>query len=286
MPNAYVSLDLVGSTGVLNVGITGADGTRLRQIAETVSRQIDRFTGRTFYAATDTRYFSGDDKTRVLLPFDITAITTLKEDDNGDATYNKTFSSSDYVKWPYDAASTEGKTWSRPITALEINLRSTGSQDVFMSGQKRYEIVGRFGYSEDVQDTGVNIVAATGSSDTRIQVTIASSTKVEIGDTLLVGTEQMYVHARSSSGYYEVNRAVNGTSVSAHSSSAQVNRYVWPSEITEAAMMQTVRLWSRREQAFGENQAGLLETGQVGPTIRGLDLDVRQLINGFVKPRF
>lgn len=259
-------------------------------MSEAVSREIERITHRHFYTFKDTRYFAGNGKNRILLPWDLARITTLKEDDNGDATYNVTWSSTDYEIWPYEADSTQDVEQARPITAIEVNLRSNGSQDQFLIGQKRYELVGFFGYTERLRDTGARV--AGGSSEVLTSSTkfIASSSNssrydgISVGHTLLLDSEQMYVTQKDTSTFnIHVIRAINGTTGAAHNSSTTINRFIYPAAIVEATLMQTARLWARREKGFADNTLGLQESGQAGPTVTGMDKDVRDLIVPYVR---
>ncbi len=286
--NPYVSLDTFKERGALDVRGSTDDGRHLN-LLEAVSRELDGVMRRHIYSLTATRYFSGNGKTRYLFPdWDIIAITSLKEDDNGDGTYNIIWSSSDYELWPYDADPTGETDRSRPYEALEVNLRSNGSQDVFLKGQKGYEITARFGYSERLADVGVNVSSSGAFESSATSFLLgaegAGSTKIEVGMTIKVGNEQMYVTAlvSGSSATVTVARAVNGTTVSSHAASADIQVYRYPQPIVEAVIEQATRLWTRRGQGYA-NTIGLQETGQVGPLVTGIDRDVRDLIRPYVK---
>lgn len=71
-----------------------ADDTAIEDFIEAVSRFIDNTTGRTFYARTETRYFSVPSGRELKLDDDLLAITTLT---NGDDTV---ISSDDYYFLP------------------------------------------------------------------------------------------------------------------------------------------------------------------------------------------
>ena len=82
MTNAYVSLDNLKSSGVLNITGTDDDG-RLLQLVESVSRLVDRYCNRHFYVLNATRKFDGDGKPVLLVP-DLISVDAngLKTDDN------------------------------------------------------------------------------------------------------------------------------------------------------------------------------------------------------------
>jgi hypothetical protein len=281
MPHSYVRLDDLKDRAGLNIAGT-TENAALRRLFEAVSEQIDDHVHRTFQPFKAVRIFDGNGKTRIPLKWDIARITSLTEDDNLDGAFNTTFGSSDYVTWPYDAASTEDVDWARPVTALEINLKGSGNQDVWLSGKRMYKMTAIFGYAERVRDEGVR---TTGSSFTAASTSFlaSNSTRVSVGDTVLVGSEQMYVVHRTSSEVH-VDRAVNGTTAAVHASSAVVSRFIYPGAIAQAALMQVSRLWTRRESGYSDNAIGLQESGQAGPMVTGMDADVRQLISKYKRP--
>ena len=145
MSFSYISLEKFKSSGVAN--ITKADNdARLRQLLENVSDEINQHTRRHFYSVTQTRYFSGNGDTRLMLPGDLISVTSLKEDADRDGSYEVTWATTDYELWPYDADPTGGLTVARPYRGLEVNRRSNGAQDIFVRGQRQYELSGQWGY--------------------------------------------------------------------------------------------------------------------------------------------
>jgi hypothetical protein len=277
----YLRLDDFKARPGLNIAGT-TDDDALRILGEHITDQFDGYTHRHFHVEKDTRYFAGNDATRILLEWDVARITSLLEDNNHDASYNITFGSSDYVTWPYSAKSTQDRDDARPITALEINLRSSGIQDIWMEGQLRYKLSGLFGYAERLRDDGVK-VGASSVTAASTQFRVTNSTRVSVGDTIVVGNEHMYITARTSSEI-GVIRAVNGTTGSTgHSSSTTIRRFIYPASITQAALMQASRIWTRREKGFADNAVGLQESGQAGPMVTGMDADVRQLLSQYIK---
>jgi hypothetical protein len=123
--------------------ITGTDATRdayLEDMIEASSRWIDGHTGRRFYAASETRYFSGQ-YFDLLFVDDLLSVTTLKTDEDGDRTYEITWATTDYDLEPYNAtvANPPG-----PYTMIRI---SPSGNYIFPYVRKGVQIVGSFGYS-------------------------------------------------------------------------------------------------------------------------------------------
>lgn len=101
--NAYADLTTLKS----RLDITGTgDDTDLLALLVAASRQIDKFTTRFFYVKSGTWYFDGS-PTPIFFD-DILSITTLKLDRDGDATYESTMATSDYVLYPLNKYP---KTW-------------------------------------------------------------------------------------------------------------------------------------------------------------------------------
>lgn len=287
MTNAYVSLDSFKDPGVANLSTTGNDARRL-QVLEDVSEQFNAYLGRFFYSLTSARYFAGNGKTELWLPhgWDLISITTLKEDTGSDASYGTTWAAADYFLMPYEANPAPGVNlgWNRenrPYRKLEINGLSTGSKKQWTQGQRRFELVGKWGYSECTEDTGVLINDATPFSSSATTLAVDGGTAPSAGDTLLIESEQLYVTAVSGNNL-TVERGVNGTTAATHADDTAISRFVYPKQLVEAVVMQASRLWTRRVTGFTE-EGGFEETGQISP-IKGLGLDVRQMLDAFRIP--
>ena len=97
MPNLYASLGMLKSA--LNKTTTTDDTELLREL-DRVSREIDNFTGRQFYAETATRYFGGRGRVSLRVD-DLISVSSLTVDDNGDDTYEITLAvTTDYFLEP------------------------------------------------------------------------------------------------------------------------------------------------------------------------------------------
>lgn len=114
------------------------DDGKLESVVDGVSRAIDAYTGRWFYSASQTRYYTAEDANELEVD-DLLSITTLKTDEGSDRIYERTWASDDYDLWPYNA-STDGK----PYT--EIHTTPQGDY-AFPSTWRGVEIAGAFGYS-------------------------------------------------------------------------------------------------------------------------------------------
>lgn len=118
------------------LGITDSqDDSVIAAVLAAVSREIDDWTGRRFYAASETRYYTADSSELLWLD-DVLSISSLATDEAGDRTYATAWSASYYDLEPYNAA-LQGKPYSR--------LRArTGAFPLTHRGVK---VIGSFGYA-------------------------------------------------------------------------------------------------------------------------------------------
>jgi len=122
--------------------ITSSDTTDddvLEKIIESASRFIDNQSGQRFYSSTgQTLYFTAEDANFLLVP-NLQSVTTLKTDDDGDRTYEDTWTTGDYDLMPYNA-SYQGVPYSWIQTTPESDYS-------FPLIEKGVEIKGDWGYS-------------------------------------------------------------------------------------------------------------------------------------------
>lgn len=121
-------------------GITDtSDDAVFDQVITAVSRQIDEFCHRRFFAVTETRYFKPE-WADLLFVHDLLSVTTLKTDDDGDRTYEHTWATTDYDLGP-DNAALDGKPYTR------IDTTPSGNHTFPVGVRKGVEIAGAWGYA-------------------------------------------------------------------------------------------------------------------------------------------
>jgi hypothetical protein len=151
VPHSYVTVTTMNGTGVLNLPGTAYD-TRIRQFSEGISHQIDTYLGRVVHPRTGTFYFDGHGNNILTVP-DLISVTSLKEDNNGDGTFDTVWDADDYLLYPRNALPTQD--YGRPYNTVYVNPSSNGTQDEFLAGLNRYEIIGTWGYI-DVRLDSIN----------------------------------------------------------------------------------------------------------------------------------
>ena len=278
MTNAYVSLDTLKSSGVLN--ITGAgDDTRLRTLIENVSRMADRYCNRHFFVLSASRKFDGDGTLALLLP-DLVSIDAsgVKTDDDKDRTFETTWAATDYLLLPSNAdPASAGNPQSRPYSRIEVDV-DAGTKSAFPAGRRTVQIAGQWGFWRHL--ARATEIADAIANATTTSVTVSSRADVEAGHTLLIDSEQVYVRSYSGNTLTVV-RGTNGTTAASHSGGVAIDIHEYPGPIVEAAIMQTARLWTRKDSAFG-GVTGFPGTGQ-GSVSNRLDPDTAMLLGQYRK---
>ena len=224
----------------------------LERMIERICRHVDRALNRRFYSETATVEFDGNGTAALRLvdyatePFrgDLISVTTLKVDTTGNGTFDTTLSSgTDYWLDPKNPSTTF-----QPARRILIPVaRSTApSIGVWPGEQRRIQIAGKWGFSEETTDTGLT-GTLDDASDAAITASADASTTIYQGDTLLVESEQMYVTSVTTD-QVSVTRGVNGTTAAAHASKT-ISRIIYPPDVVGAVKSETVRMY--REEATG-----------------------------------
>jgi len=232
--NAYCSIaDLKTSLGITAT----TDDTVLRKMAEAASRMIDVYTGRRFYVESATKYYDGAGA-RLWID-DLLAETTLKTDEDGDATYENTFTTSDYHLYPLNKY---------PKTYIELS--SDSDYGSFGGGiKKAVEIAGTWGYGDGISATPY-IADTTISEDLtagEAAIDVTSATNLSAGQTILIDSEQMFIYSISSSTL-TVECGVNGTTEATHTSGATIYIYQYPYDVWQACIALASAIYQNRNK--------------------------------------
>lgn len=253
---------------------TAEDNTQLLRLLTAASRQVEqpKLAGRDFYCYEGTRYFDGGSK-QLWLPDDILSVTTLKCDRDGDGTYEVTMAATDYYLYPLN---------SYPKILLMVN--SNGNYSSFAPGQpKGIEIAGVFGFADSATPFTEKTALAGALGASAAEVEVDSGAVVKIGQTLRVGSEQMFVEDVVQNKLY-VKRPVNGTTGATHSEDDLVYVYDYPEDITHAVLIAAMRAWKRKDSAY-QDVVGSPETGQV-ITSKGIDPDVAAAVAPYRRQQY
>jgi len=191
----------------------GVVGTKIDSIVdsliESASAHIEAAIGRRFIPVTETRYYPwpqpNGNSLKVYLDEDLLSLTTLNAAAQ-DASPT-TIAASDYFLEPVN---------NPPYRRIEIDRSSSAS---FVSGdtpQRSISVLGRWGYSEVTKTAGAT-AENMDASETGLDVTDASL--IDVGDTLLIGTEALFVSGRS---LLTTTTTLNDASVTASMSNVSI----------------------------------------------------------------
>lgn len=150
--NGYASLAELRAKLAFGAANTASD-TQLEQIIEASSRWIDRYCNRRFYGAAETRYYTAQEIGELEID-DLTSLSALKTDEDGDGTYETTWSASDYsLRYGHNYnAALDGK----PYTSIQVSEAS--GREFPVAIRKGVLVQGVFGYV-------ASTTAATGCPD-------------------------------------------------------------------------------------------------------------------------
>ncbi len=258
MPNLYVSLASVKAD---NRQTSTVDDAALLRLIEEVSRAVDNETNHRFYSEIATRVYDGNGLSQLWLPDDLLTVTSLKVDEDGNGTFEKTLAvNTDYWLWPDNVS---------PKWRIDLNPQST-SLTAWPVGRRRIEIVGMFGYSNE---TALVTTLAEDDDGSETALDLTSAAALSVGDTLVIGTEQLDITAIATNTV-TVTRGLNASAAAAHANGAAVYRRRFERPIERAVAMQVSRLLRDQQTGYsgtlGDPQYGGYAFASLYPAIRDM----------------
>ncbi len=192
-------------------------------VIEQASREIDALMNRRFIPETNLRNYAWPQRNGrrvyvIYLDEDLLSVSALtKEGDDVTA-----IASSDFFLEPQGIGP--------PYNRVEIDLASTAFFSAKDTHQRQIRVNGSWGYSDDTVTAGtINDASGISASDT--EVGVASPELVDVGDTLLMQDEQVFVSERILPDKLTIVRATNGTTAATHADGLAISKYVPPADI-------------------------------------------------------
>jgi hypothetical protein len=249
---------------------------QLIRIGVSVSKAIDRLCGRTFRTYENTRIYSPHYTDYVKID-DLLEVDSVKTDLDYDGVYEITWATTDYRLEEVNAPLDE-----KPYTSIWI--KTGGAQYFPQQYENSLEIVGKWGYWESLELSTATVSASASSSATSIIVTAVND--IDVGNTILIGTEQLYVAGRDeSTNTLTVVRAVNSTTAAAISAAATIQIYRYPEPVMSATQMLVNRYHARIKTPLGMvNVPG--DIGWRAIYIPKRDMDVIEMIRHYMTGAF
>jgi hypothetical protein len=191
--------------------IEGTDSdTLLDRLIADASKRFEDETNRFFIPRTLTRYYDYDRPLRLWLDADLLSVTSLYK--KSQDTTPVEIVTADYYLEPIN----DGP----PYECIEIDLASNATfEPGDNTAQRSIRVIGSWGYSATTAAAGA-LAEADDGSETALDVTDASL--IDVGDTILIGSEQMFVSAKTvldtatdTSGPFPADRAATTVNVDA-----------------------------------------------------------------------
>lgn len=257
-----------------------ADHAQLDAVIEAVSRSFERHTGRWFYPKLSTLYFSSEDAVCLPLPgSDLLEITALAVDASGVGTYDSSFSASDYYLKPYNA-----RELSPPEPYWVIETKPLSSAYFPVCIERGVRITGKWGYYDEHESVSAYPKAAVDS--TQKSIVVQNCTAVHPGQTLLVGSEQVFISevatSSGTSGTLSVKRGQEGTTATSYASGQALEVYRYPL-IERLALYQAQQDFRAKDAPMGFSGGARDFQQQMRPGAGGLHPFVARELDHFRK---
>ena len=187
MANCYCSLEQLKRA----VGINGRSrNPMVMRLIESSSRRIDQATRRIFIPKTQTRTFRWPPRQVGLgyilwLDHDLISVTTLQA--KAQDSTPTTIVAADYFLEPANFAP--------PYDRIEIDQSSTAVLESGDTPQRSISVAGSWGYKNDTRSAGT-IDDSGGISATDTTLVVSDASLIEVGQTLLIQSEQIFVSER------------------------------------------------------------------------------------------
>jgi hypothetical protein len=188
--NWYCSREAVKRAANIHGSLLNAQVDR---VIEAVSRQIDSLTHTNFIPRTETRLYYWPQRSRAWVLWldnwllSLTALQTKAQDSSP-----VTISPSDYFlepngEWP------DGR---NRYDRIEIDLSSTASFEAGDTPQRSISVEGSWGYTDATRPAGT-VSSGLASDATATSMVCSDASLINVGDTLLIESEQLFVSDRS-----------------------------------------------------------------------------------------
>lgn len=283
--NLYATLaDLKARLGLTDT----ADDAILGALLSAVSRQIETWTGRQFWAVVDTLEFGPDwDPAGGLAPWDarvagstlqvddLLSVTSLTTDIDGDRVYETTWSATDYELEPVNA---DRQSPPRPFT--RVRVRPLGRY-WFPSDPRGTRIFGTWGYYDVLTTSTATLAEALDTSETGVDVT--NGTAFQAGQVIEIDSERMEI-ASIATNTLTVERAVNGTTAATHTLGAAIRVATFPI-VGEACLLQAQRAYFAKNTPQGVAGGTSLGVEMRQQFSAGLHPFVKDMLAPFRVPR-
>jgi hypothetical protein len=220
--------------------------SRKLAILEASSRRIEAYCARSRFGSgfgprIGTNRYTPDGRATLYLYDDLLSITSVDVRDaiTSDAiTYTD---ETDFYKQPFDRA---------PYRSLYVHGNGASRFPVVPRGTG---ITGKWGYA-DTRRTATATASAIADATTT-SITVSDDAEFSAGQTLLIGSEQLYVRALAGSNVLTVERGANGTTAATHDATA-IDIYEYPASVADCANRIALLRWRSRDAGADGSDGG------------------------------
>jgi len=236
---------------------------------EAASREFDKQSGRIFYPTIKTNLYDTPKKNHLVFHDDLLEMLTFT---NGDGTE---IESTNYKLWPYNSTP-KYQIELRPLSSVYFEFSSTYSSMAAISA------LAIWGYHERYDlawSTGSTLSAAIATTSAT-SVTITSETLFAAGQIIRIDDELLLVDTVTTLTHtLTFQRGWNGSTAATHDNGATVT--IWTPEpmATKGVLIQTARLYNRKDTPLGSTGGG--EMGVQPVVLSKLDPDVQRMAESF-----
>ena len=150
----------------------------------------------------------------------------------------------------------------------DIVLHGAGTITNLGVGYRVASVEGSFGYQDSRVSQGTMGTVSASVTSATLTGGVAYA-----GQTLLNGSEQMYVTASTGGTALTVTRGVNGTTAAVHAAASPIGVYQYPAEVVEATLEIAQRRWKARDAGVDATYGGGPIAVQA-PTAAGAELSI------------
>lgn len=122
----------------------------------------------------------------------------------------------------------------------KIVLHGVGTPTTFASGYRTIVATGTWGYQSTTVLTGTTVESGLDTGTTQTQFVLSASPDVAAGQTLLIGSEQLYLRDLDGTTA-TVERGSNGTTAATHADDSAISVYTYPSDVVTATLSIALR---------------------------------------------
>lgn len=138
----------------------------------------------------------------------------------------------------------------------KIILHQQGSPTVFYSGYRTVVATGTWGYSNVTIPNATTVASGLSSGTTATSFTTSTTPTISPGNTLLIGTEQLYLYALSSTTA-TVTRGANGSTAATHTDNSAIAVYQYDGRVHDVCLRIAMRRWKARDAGADGTDGGL-----------------------------